>query len=173
MIPALMAPARRFACILALFLGACGADVGAANHGLGFGYDFAAPDGLRFRNLPGVLELDEAAFLAQIDAAYQGTEDCAGIHVPGPLVVVQPMQDFPVVGNGLTYLDTGTVVVSPLAIEDLANFGGDPATGRLPGTSVLHHEFIHYLLRQAGFPDGQNAAHASALFLDCSGLGLA
>ena len=157
---------------LLLCLAACGVPVEAPNRGVGFDYDFAAPDGLRFRNLPGVLELDEAAFLEQIDGAYQGTEDCAGIHAPGPLVIVQQMPDFPTIGNGMTFLDTGTVLVSPLAIEDLANFGGDPSTGRIPGTSTLRHEFVHYLLNAAGFPQDLNAAHASPLFLACSGLGL-
>jgi hypothetical protein len=133
-------------------LTACGSPVGQDNHGYGYQYDVAGASGLRVR-----YDGYPAPTLAQIEALYTETEACTGIQATGPLVIFvhDTFGDAEVYGQA--FLDTGTILISSLLDPD-------------PQLSfwTYKHEFIHYLLHQAGFPIDQNAAHQSPLFADCT-----
>lgn len=148
----------------------------ATNHGYGYGYDLISPDGVRFRNDPMLMPpLDQAAFDSIVVWAYRETETCTGITVSGPLIILVEMdadeiaRGFQGLGTGRDFTDTGTIIITRSAITDPYYFTGNPETGRLPGTSVLRHEIVHYLLAESGFPYDLNYAHQSPLFHACSG----
>ena len=157
---------------LAMLLAACGGGESTDNHGYGYAYDLGSLDGTRLRNLPGSLELTQADFEELVAEPYRATEKCAQIVTGGPLVVAVIMDEtgYTTIGRGNTFFDTGLIRATPQAILDSRYYAGNPATGRLPGTSTLRHEFVHYLLAASGFPEDLNASHRSPLFKDCSGL---
>lgn len=149
----------------------------ATNHGYGYGYDLISPDGVRFRNDPMLMQpLDQAAFDSIVVQAYRETETCTGISAPGPLIItVEMTQDeidrgLQAVGTGRSFIDTGTIIVTPTAITDPYFYTGNPETGRLPGASTMRHEDVHYLLAASGFPNDLNVSHQSPLFTQCSGM---
>ena len=134
--------------VFALLLG-CG--TGDNNHGYGYQYDQIGATGLRVRwsgaQLPS---------LTDIEKFYQETMTCTGISATGPLVIIT--DSLPAGGSlGLTFLDTGTILIPSLLDPDpRASFW------------TYKHEFIHYLLHQAGFDPAANAAHLSPLFIECT-----
>jgi hypothetical protein len=144
--------------VLSLFLSACGqdADIGtdpaATNHGYGWDYDQSGDSGLRVNYIDGAaLTVD----FSIIESWYLAAQKCTGIAASGPLIAVTAQQIVNPEGkvvNGLTYFDTGLIVmtenvISPANIEYL-----------------LKHETIHYLLWASGFPNDRNTTHDSPYF---------
>ena len=130
----------------------CGA--GDNNHGYGYHYDQIGATGLRVRYAG-----TQLPSLADIEKLYQETMACTGISATGPLLIftdpVPTSGDSEVYGS--VYLDTGTVFISTWLHTDT----------RL-SSWTYKHEFVHYLLHQAGFDPAANAAHQSPLFADCT-----
>lgn len=147
------------AVVVALALAACGrAEPADDNYGYGWSYDEIAASGLRLRYDAAVPSGDRAP-LAIFEQALAETETCAGLAAAGPLVVVMPRGSLDGGGvtpppgahvGGLYYFDTDLVVVSD-------------------SLYALRHEFVHYLLDQAGFHVARNRAHDHPAFDACGG----
>ena len=120
------------------------------NHGYGLSFDESSADGLRVRyansNPPRV-------FL--VDATYRDVASCMGVQAlpTGPLVIFQDGliaryadPTLGKIGDGLTWLDTGTIVLdSTMTVIDWS------------GTAFIkwhpmRHEMVHFLLHETGFP---------------------
>lgn len=147
------------ASLLGLALAACGrAEPSDDNYGYGWSYDEVAASGLRLRYDDAVPPGDRAS-LATFEQAFVETEVCAGLSAAGPLVVVVPWGTLDGAGvtpppgahvGGLYYFDTDLVVVSD-------------------SLHALRHEFVHYLLDQAGLPVDRNRVHDHPAFTTCVG----
>lgn len=150
----------RFLALVAVCLAGCGADdehasLKSNNHGFGWHFEAQAANGVSLRNQPDVVEPVTIAVLADI---YDQTQACTGLNAPGPFVIVVAG---PVDGPGGDY--TGRTYYQPPLI--LISEGPS-------WIDIARHEFVHYLLDQAGFPRELNSAHQSPLFIDCApGLG--
>lgn len=143
-----------------------------SNYGNGYQYDLSSSDGVRFRNDPTLLVIDQAFFQRQVVQAWWDAEACTGVTSPGPLVLMKDIskEGLASVGTGWAQLDTWTVVVSPIAITDPYFYTGNPDVGRAPGTSTLRHEFVHLLESKGALSYDDNFNHRSPLFDKCSGL---
>ncbi len=148
----------RFLALLAVCLVAagCGADddehasLKSNNHGFGWHFEAQAANGVTLRNEPDVVGPVTVAVLADI---YDQTQACTGLNAPGPFVIVVAG---PVDGPGGDY--TGRTYYQPPLIL---------ITEGPSWIDTARHEFVHYLLDQAGFPREPNTAHDSPLFIDC------
>ena len=148
----------RFLALLAVCLVAagCGADddehasLKSNNHGFGWHFEAQAANGVTLRNEPDVVGPVTVAVLADI---YDQTQACTGLNAPGPFVIVVAG---PVDGPGGDY--TGRTYYQPPLIL---------ITEGPSWIDTARHEFVHYLLHQAGFPRELNSAHDSPLFIDC------
>lgn len=150
--------AVRYTLLLLAALAACGGpqDDGDNNHGYGSQYDLISPDGVRLRNDPAA-PLSQAGFEIQVVGPYRDVEGCTQIMAGGPLIIAIdiPLQMTPPT-IGFTFLGTRPLILISPPISDY------PFT--------LRHEFVHYLLAAAGFPDELNRTHQSPLFMKCSGV---
>lgn len=141
-----------FASLVVAALVGCGQPTD--NHGYGWHYDAEAPSGLRVRwNGPAWPSL------AYIDELWHITSACVGAAAPGPLVIfIDDVPDQSLVDiTGLTYLDTGTVLIQKR--RDGAAYAV---------ATVLKHEFVHWLMHYNGrLTAQQQLDHDAPEFLDC------
>jgi len=132
--------------MLSLLVAGCGSG-GGDNYGYGFGYD-AQVNGLRVRYSDGGMNEPSADIVAMW---FEQTLQCANsmetpelssIQVPPPLVIVVP-PDTVDPYDGLTYYDTGTVLIERQWALD---------------RGLYVHEFVHWLLfiRHGSFHDNHN-----------------
>jgi hypothetical protein len=146
----------RFLALVVVCLAAagCGADGDNAslkdNHGFGWHFEAQGANGVILRNAPGVVAPVTVAVLADI---YDQTQACTGLNAPGPFVIVVAEAVDGPGGNtiGRTYYQPPLVLI----------------TEGWSWIDTARHEFVHYLLDQAGFPRELNSAHHSPFFTDC------
>lgn len=138
--------------VFLLLLAACGSsgEGGHNNHGYGYSYDAITESGLRVRYPPAPTTYTPDYFPPSFfETVYREVMECAGLNYPGPLVVMvaPPLYFEGDSVSGITYHDTGTIVITR--------------------TSIMRHEFVHYLLLMNGFPNDRNKNHDSPLFDAC------
>lgn len=129
------------ALLVLLFLAGCGSGgEDNNNHGYGFQYDSASPQGLKLRG-----GLDPA----YLETLYAETETCTGLSAPPPFVIIVAPDSL---GGGKfngTYMDAPPLILLDPTHEFAAK-----------------HEFIHYLMDMVQHVVDQN--HTSPLFAKCS-----
>lgn len=146
---------------LLLALSGCAEHAVDDNHGYGFSFDQSAPDGLRVRYAN-----DQPPRVATLDEIYSDVATCMGIaNLPsGPLVILKDGLVASADHDAMIFLDTGTIILD----SQITAFGDWSLTAPLPAPRyVIKHEMVHYLLKQTGFPDDLNNAHASPYFDSC------
>ncbi len=143
--------------VSALMLLACGHDATSAGNTEGGGaaqvapasptaYDYAGPTGMLVS-----FDADAPRYFSAEDCerAFQQASACMNLPAPGPVV---------------------RVVKNPIVVDGHEYSGfTDFSTGQitLVSCSVAPHEFVHYLLWKAQFPNAQNANHVSDGFTRC------
>lgn len=109
-------------------------------------YDYAGPTGILV-----AFDADAPRYFSAEDCerAFQQVSACMNLPAPGPAV---------------------RVVKNPIVVDGREYSGfTDFSTGQitLVSCSVAPHEFVHYLLWKAQFPNAQNANHVSDGFTRC------
>lgn len=137
-------------CLLLAGCGGCGQSGNDNNHGLGWHFDEEGPTGLRVRYAD---ELSPR--LENLEASYRKVSACTDTDHRGPLIIFTRQFETHENHDAITYLDNGTIVVSP----DLAAVGET--------FELIRHEMVHYILWKSGTENSKNAAHESAFFASC------
>ena len=109
-------------------------------------YDYAGPTGILVS-----FDADAPRYFSAEDCerAFQQASACMNLQASGPVVRVVKN---PIVVNGQEY-------------SGFTDFSSGQIT--LVSCSVAPHEFVHYLLWKAQFPNAQNANHVSDGFTRC------